>query len=59
MLRRKATLRHQNGLNDWLLYGEKQSHSLSKAADERAEGLEVITQNIAGQIQINTKCMVR
>ena len=31
----------------------------NKAVDERAERLEVIRQNIAAQIQIKTKCMVR
>ena len=29
-LSRKATIRHENGLNDWMLYGEKQPHGLSK-----------------------------
>ena len=29
-LRGKAAIRHENGLNDWILYGEKQPHDLSR-----------------------------
>ena len=53
---RLYTVRHGNGLDDWMLYGEKQPH---EAAKERPERLEVVRQNIATQIQLKAKSKCR
>ena len=52
-------MRHENGLNDWILYGERKPHGLSKRLSTNKLKDEVVSQNIAAQIQIKTKCMVR
>ena len=50
-------MRYENGLNDGMLYGERQPHGLSKRLSMNE--LKDIYRNIAAQIQIKTKCMVR
>ena len=54
-------LKSKQRLNDSKLYGEKQPHESSQieAAEERAERLEIVTQNIAAQKHVKTKCRVR
>ena len=50
-------MRHENGLNDWILYGERKPHGLSKTLSMNE--LKDIYRNIVAQIQIKTKCIVR
>ena len=44
----------RNGLNDWMLYGEKQPHDLSKTLqrNELKDLRSYLRQNIAAQIQL-------